>query len=158
MSPRPARSQLSTYTYFHVCARGNGGQDIFLEDADKIRYLNLTEKYRARYGLNCFAYCLMTNHVHWLFRAPSIATLSKAMHGLHVAYVMAFNRRHQRNGHLFQDRFSSWVIEHEGHLTATKEYIESNPVRAKLVARNEEYQWSSAWGDGSVVTLNVIGG
>jgi len=156
MSPRLARSQLSTNTYFHVCARGNNRQSIFLDDGDRLRYLALLEKYRSRFNLRCFAYCLMTNHVHLLLLVPSLKILSKAIHGLHVAYVMYFNQRYERKGHLFQDRFVSWVIENGGHLITAKEYVEENPVKANLAASKEDYRWSSASRDGPFVTIEKI--
>ncbi|MSR77779.1 MAG: transposase [Candidatus Omnitrophica bacterium] len=144
MSPRLSRSQLATYTYFHICARGNNRQDIFLDNKDRLRYLSVFEKCRLRFALQCFAYCLMSNHIHLLCRAPSIRTLSKAMHTTHVSYVMYFNRRHNRSGHLFQDRFTSWVIKDEHHLFEAKDYIENNPVKAGLTRIKERFEWSSA--------------
>ena len=156
MSPRLTRSQLAIYTYFHVCARGNAGQDIFSDDQDRQKYLSLLERYRARYGLRCLAYCLMSNHIHVLFLVPSVRALSRTMHGLHLAYAMYFNRRYGRDGHLFQDRFSSWVVERGGYLLATKEYIENNPVKAGLTRTKHEYRWSSSTGDGSNVTVDPI--
>ncbi len=156
MSPRLARLQLATHTYFHICTKGNNGQELFLNESDYIHYLSLVEKYRALRNLQCFAYCLMTNHVHLLLLSPSIQTLSKAMHAVHLAYVMYFNRQYERRGHLFQDRFSSWVIRNEAHLITTKEYIENNPVNANLVKEKEGYQWSSASRDSSYITLSKI--
>lgn len=156
MTPRPSRFMLSTYTYFQICVRGNNGQDIFGGDKDRLRYLLLIEKYRERYDMQCFAFCLMDNHAHMLFRAPSTQILSKTMHAIQVAYAMYFNRKYQRRGHLFQDRFSSWVIKDEHHLLSTKEYIENNPVKAGVVSKKEDYAWSSGFRDGSYVTLSPI--
>lgn len=156
MAPREARSQLATHTYFHVCARGNNGQNLFIDDLDRHRYLHLFEKYRRRFNLKCFAYCLMTNHVHFLILAPSIRVLSRVFHALHVAYVVYFNHRYQRTGHLFQDRFTSWVIQDQEHLLSAKEYIENNPVQAGLVAEKRDYPWSSALRDGSAVSISGL--
>ncbi len=156
MSPRSSRFQLATFTYFHVCSKGNNGQELFYDDKDRSHYLELIEKYRKRYNLSCFAYCLMTNHTHLLWLSSSIRALSKTMHGINLAYVMYFNRRHDKNGHLFQDRFSSWVIRDQEHLNYTKDYIENNPVKAGLVKTKEDYFWSSARRDGSFVTLETI--
>lgn len=100
----------------------------------------------------------MTNHAHLLLLAPSVKVLSKAMQALHVAYVMFFNRRHERRGHLFQDRFSSWVVENEHHLFLTKQYIEENPVRANLVSVKGDYPWSNAYRDGPSITIEEIMG
>lgn len=78
------------------------------------------------------------------------------MHALQVAYVVYFNRRHMRRGHLFESRFTSWVIKDEVHLFSTKEYIENNPVKAGLREEKETYKWSSATRDRSIVTLSKI--
>jgi len=95
---RLPRSQLATYTDFHICARGNNGQDLFLDSADRQRYLVLLERYLRYHRLLCFAYCLMTNHVHLLLQSPTISLLSRLIHDCHVAYVKYFNRRHGRSG------------------------------------------------------------
>jgi putative transposase len=100
----------------------------------------------------------MTNHIHLLVRVSELKILSKFMHNLHVAYVMYFNRKHQRSGHLFQDRFMSWVIKDEPHLKATKNYIERNPVNAGLAQAEENYTWSSANRDGSAITVSAVTG
>lgn len=156
MTPRPSRFQLSTHTYFQICVRGNNGQDIFGDEKDRLRYLSLIEKYCQHRNMQCFAFCLMDNHAHMLFRTPSILVLSKTMHAIQVAYAMYFNRKYERRGHLFQDRFSSWVIKDEHHLLSTKEYVENNPVKAGMVSQKENYPWSSAFRDGSCVTLSPI--
>ncbi len=156
LMPRLPRSQLCIHTYFHVCAKGNNGRSLFLDDVDRNHYIFLIEKYRDRYNLQCLAYCLMTNHVHLLFLCPSIKNLSKTMHDLQVAYVVYFNRRHMQRGHLFESRFTSWVIKDEGHLLATKKYIEENPVKAGIIQEKENYRWSSATRDRSLVTISEI--
>ncbi len=121
-----------------------------------MRYLSLIERYRMRYHLECFAYCLMNNHTHLLLRSPSIIELSRAMHALQIAYVVYFNRRHARRGHLFESRFTSWVVKDEAHLLSAKEYIEENPVKAGLVNSKGDYLWGSGSRDRSVVTLSEI--
>ncbi len=156
MSPRSARSHLSTHTYFHICVKGNNGQTIFLNEADFLRYLTLIERYQKQNNLLCFAYCLMSNHAHILFRSPTLKILSKTMQAIQVAYAMYFNLKYKRKGHLFQDRFTSWVIKDEPHLFATKEYIENNPVKAGIVLVKDNYAWSSACRDSSRITLNKI--
>ncbi|MBN1587115.1 MAG: transposase [Candidatus Omnitrophica bacterium] len=157
MSPRQPRAQLSTYTCFHLCSHANGSQNLFITAKDRIKYLQLFERYRVYHSLDCFAYCLMDNHTHLLVRCPSVAVLSKAMHRLHVAYAMYFNLKHQRKGHLFQDRFSSWVIRDEAHIAEAKRYIEENPVAAGLVQEVKDYRWSSARAMGDDPYVNVCG-
>ena len=157
MSPRMPRIEISTYTHFHICIRGNNRENIFLDDGDRIRFLGTLERCRGDYKIDCYAYCLMTNHVHLLVRSPSVKFLSKMMHRISSSYAGYFNKKHKRSGHLFQDRFSSWVIVDEEHLQKAKEYIENNPVSAGISQRREDYPWGSAGiRDGSVVTLSEI--
>jgi hypothetical protein len=78
------------------------------------------------------------------------------MHALQVGYAVYFNHRYKRRGHLFESRFTSWVINNEIHLLSTKEYIEDNPVKAGLVLSRQAYLWSSASGDRSIVTISEI--
>lgn len=80
------------------------------------------------------------------------------MQALQIAYVVYFSRRHERRGHLFEGRFTSWVIRDEAHLISTKDYIEDNPVKAGLANERETYKWSSALRDSSIVTLSKITG
>ncbi len=144
MSPRKCRYELSDHTYFHVCVRGNGGQPVFRDDKDRETYIDLVDRHANIYELRVLAYCLMGNHIHLLFVVPSILELSKAMHRLNTSYAMYFNHRYKVGGHLFQSRFSSWVIRDDEHLTSTIEYIENNPVKSGLAIQKEEYRWSSA--------------
>jgi len=98
-----------------------------------------------RYGLSVLAYCLMTNHVHLVVVPAEQNSLSLAMRDVHTAYAMWLHRRHDGDGHLWQGRFYSYVMD-EPHLWAAIRYTERNPVRAGLVARAEDYWWSSAAG------------
>ncbi len=151
------RKEISTYTYFHICIRGNNGENIFRDDRDRVRFLETLERYCADYKTNCYSYCLMTNHVHLLMRPPSVHFLSKMMHKINTSYVAYFNKKYKRSGHLFQDRFSSWVIVDEEHLQRTKEYIENNPVSAGIAQNKGEFIWGSgAIRDGSILTLSKI--
>lgn len=153
MCPRNPRSDLEAYTYFHVCARGNAKQEIFMDDTDRLRYLEMSERYRSQLQIDFFAYCLMSNHVHFLLKVHSIERLSKYIHALHSAYAMYFNLRYCRKGHLFEGRFQSWVIRDEDHFYSTKEYIENNPVKAGMILTAKKYQWGSAWSRKSIVTV-----
>jgi REP element-mobilizing transposase RayT len=85
----------------------------------------------------------MGTHYHLVVETP-VLRLSKGLQRLNGAYAQAFNRRHARTGHLFGDRFASWVVEDEEHLVAACRYVVENPVRAGLCAHAEEWRWS-AW-------------
>lgn len=159
MSPRIARSELKSYPYIHVCARGNREQAIFVHDADRVRYLRSLDKYRNVYKCQLYAFCLMSNHVHLLFSVPSLNTLSKVIHDAHTSYAVHFNARYKVKGHLFQDRYVSWVIRDEKHLLRAKDYIENNPVKARMVSYKHLYRWSSAYkhiGDEPFITVETV--
>src|SRR3972149_4422755 len=83
---------------YHVTARGNNRQAIFLDDADRRGFLDLLAEAAPRFNLRIIAFCLMTNHYHLFLRTPD-ANLSRAMHWLNATYTIRFNRRRRRHGH-----------------------------------------------------------
>ena len=87
-------------------ARGNGGQEIFLDDADRWRYLAMLGDVVVRMRWRCLAYCLMRNHVHLLAETPA-ANLGAGIQRLHGRYAQKFNERHRRSGHVFQGRYGA---------------------------------------------------
>ncbi len=139
--PRSARAEYEPGLY-HVYARGNRKEPIYLDDVDRWRYLGMLRKTVNKTGWMCLSYCLMGNHMHLLIetRQPN---LGWGMHGFHGGYAQYFNRRHGFCGHLFQDRFKGVPIESDAQLCMTAAYIARNPVRAGLCATPEDWQWSS---------------
>lgn len=127
---------------YHVMARGNARQAIFLDAGDRIRFLDVLARAGDRYRWICLAYCLMDNHYHLVIETP-LANLSLAMRHLNGVYAQAFNRRHERCGHVFQGRFRSILVEKEGYLLAACRYVVGNPVRAGLCRSPGEWPWSS---------------
>ncbi|OQB75997.1 MAG: Transposase IS200 like protein [Planctomycetes bacterium ADurb.Bin126] len=127
----------------HVTQRGNRRANVFFDDGDRRRYLLLLEDYARKYGLAVWAYCLMTNHVHFVAVPASEAALGRSFRDSHQAYSSWLNRRLSESGHLWQGRFFSSVLD-DAHLWACVRYVERNPVRAGLVARAEDWPWSSA--------------
>ena len=139
--PRQPRLLVPDATY-HVTARGNRRQAIFNDDYDYRLLLLIVGDVVARYGWRCHAYCLLPNHFHLLVETPG-TTLSAGMHRLNGRYAQWFNDRHGLDGHLFQGRFHSVVIETEGHLLGAFRYILLNPVRASLCSSPDRWTWSS---------------
>ena len=115
--------------FFHVTTRGVDSCLIFLDDADRVVFLRLLAKAVARQAWTCDAFCLMGTHYHLVLETKCSA-LSAGLHRLNGVYAQTFNRRYQRKGHLFGDRFASWVIDSEAHLRAACRYVLDNPVRA----------------------------
>jgi putative transposase len=116
---------------YHVTARGVYRQAIFLHDLDRVDFLSLLEKASRNARWICHAWCLMDTHYH-LVLETSTKALSVAMHGLNTAYAHRFNRRHGRRGHLFESRYSAWVIRDDAHLEAACRYVLGNPARAGI--------------------------
>ncbi len=138
---RPLRIEYEGAVY-HVTSRGNAGTEIFLDDADRVRFLEVLGTVVERFGWICHAYCLMTNHYHLLIETPQ-PNLSRGMQHLNGVYTQWFNRRHSSAGHLVQGRFKSIVVEKESYLLELARYIVLNPVRAGLVRRARDWRWSS---------------
>ncbi|HEY2094570.1 MAG TPA: transposase [Thermoanaerobaculia bacterium] len=126
----------------HVTSRGNERRPIFIDDRDREMFLEFLGRAVKRFGWSLTAYVLMTNHFHLVVQTPE-PNLSRGMHWLNTAYVVWFNRRHERSGHLFGGRFKAFLIEKETYFTTVLRYVVLNPVRANMVARPEDYRWSS---------------
>ena len=127
---------------FHVFARGNRRQQIYLDDADRRRYLRMLGSVVTQYHWRCLAYCLMENHVHLLLETPQ-ANLAVGMQWLHGLYAQTFNERHGRSGHLFQGRYGSVRVKTDAQLWQLVRYLAINPVKAGLCERPGEWRWSS---------------
>jgi len=138
---RPLRIEYEGAVY-HVTSRGNAGTKIFLDDADRRRFLDTLATVVERFGWICHAYCLMTNHYHLLIETPQ-PNLSRGMQHLNGVYTQWFNRRHSRAGHLVQGRFKSIVVEKGSYLLELARYIVLNPVRVKVARSARDWPWSS---------------
>lgn len=128
---------------YHVTQRGNRRQPVFFREDDRPLYLALLREQATRYGLEVWAYCLMDNHVHLVVVPRQEGALTRAIGETHRRYTRAINFREGWRGYLWQGRFGSVAMD-EPHLIAAVRYVERNPVAAGLVARAEDYPWSSA--------------
>jgi len=138
---RPLRIEFPGALY-HITARGNAGQDIFLDARDSQRFLDLLDEIATRCRWSCFAYCLMANHYHLVVETPA-PNLSHGMRQLNGRYTQAFNFRHQRDGHLFQGRYKAILVDREPYLKEVCGYVVLNPVCAGLTADARTWRWSS---------------
>ncbi|MFZ2492118.1 MAG: transposase [Thermoanaerobaculia bacterium] len=138
---RPLRIEFPGALY-HVTSRGNERRPIFRSDRDRLTFLDFLGQVARRFGWSITAWVLMSNHFHLVIQTPQ-PNLSRGMHWLNGAYAGRFNKRHKRWGHLFGGRFKSFLIEKEAYFTEVLRYVVLNPVRAGMVARPEDYRWSS---------------
>ena len=126
-----------------VLARGNSR--VFARAygyADREKRVDWLRRTVETYGWHLHAFVLMSNHEHLFVQTPE-SNLSAGMQYLGGSYSSYFNRRHRRSGHLFQGRFRGHLIEEEGYFLEVSRYVHLNPVRAKMVPRPEDWQWSS---------------
>jgi putative transposase len=138
---RPLRIEFDGALY-HVTSRGNERKAIFKDDTDRKLFLDTLARVKDRFHWICHAYCLMNNHYHLVIETPD-GNLSRGMRQLNGVYTQAYNRRHDRAGHLFQGRFKGIVVQKETHFLEVCRYVVLNPVRAKAVRDPREWKWSS---------------
>jgi len=126
----------------HITQRGNYKQRVFDCDKDRNQYLKWVEEYSKKYDVEIIAYCLMSNHVHFIVVPIKEESIGKLFNTLHMRYSQYYNKKKKRNGHLWQGRFYSCILD-EYHLKEAARYVERNPIRAKMVKRAEMWKWSS---------------
>lgn len=143
---RTVRKKSSTGIY-HVLARGINQQRIFEEEADFAAYLEVLARVKREASFTLFAYCLMNNHIHLLVSEKAVP-VSQILQRIGVSYAYRFNRKYDRSGHLFQDRFKSEPVEDDAYFATLVRYIHWNPVKAGICERPEQYPWSSCRGLG----------
>lgn len=139
---RVARVVVPGYPH-HVIQRGNRRADVFFTEDDCRFYLAQLRKYALAHGVDIWAYCLMSNHIHVVAVPATEEALARAFRDTHTVYAMRFNQEHELSGHVWQGRFLSSVLD-DKHLWACVRYIERNPVRARMVGYAHEHPWSSA--------------
>ncbi len=139
--PRPPRLIDPEGTY-HVISRGNNKSLIFHGENDYKTYLDILLQAKRLFGFCLYHYALMPNHVHLLLN-PTGDKLSKIMHAIQMNYARYYCKKYNFVGHVWQGRFKSIVIENDAQLLSCGNYIEMNPVRAGLVNRPEDWEWSS---------------
>jgi len=139
---RIARVVVPGYPH-HVTQRGNRRQTTFFSEKDYKTYLGLLSQQCRKHRVSIWAYCLMPNHVHLIAVPSDEDGLALAIGEAHRRYALHINKREGWRGHLWQERFASFVMD-ERYLLAAVKYVELNPVRAGLVDNPGDYQWSSA--------------
>lgn len=138
---RPLRIEFAGALY-HVTSRGDGLEDIYLDDSDRSNYIEVLKEVCTRFNWVVHAYCLMTNHYHILIETPE-SNLAKGMRHLNGVYTQRFNRKNKRVGHVFQGRYKAILVDKEAYLLELARYIVLNPVRARMVRAAKDWPWSS---------------
>lgn len=139
--PRESRRKSSSGIY-HIMLRGINRQVIFEDDEDRLRLLQTLKKYKAISQYQLYGYCLMDNHIHLLINENEEA-LSNIIKRISASYVYWYNNKYERNGHLFQERFKSEVVENHPYFVTVLRYIHQNPVKAGLADHVSACEWTS---------------
>jgi len=138
---RPLRIEFPGAIY-HVTSRGDRREEIFVDDDDRGRLLDVVANGMVRCDAKVLAYCLMGNHYHFVLHTRR-ANLSALMRHVNGVYTQAFNRRHAKVGHLFQGRFKAILVDRDAYLLDVCRYVEMNQVRARLASTGRDWPWSS---------------
>jgi len=138
---RPPRFSYA-HALHHVTLRCNNREFLFSPPSFEL-FLKLLHEARSIFPIHLYNHCLMTNHVHLLFKVGCGDTLSKAMHWLSTSFVRRFNKATGRKGHLWEGRFRSTLIEQETAFFRCMAYVDLNPVRARMVSEPADYPWNA---------------
>jgi REP element-mobilizing transposase RayT len=140
--PRQARIDAPGALH-HIIIRGIERKAIFKDDADRKNFLKRLALVFSETETTCYAWVLMSNHVHLLLKT-GLAPIATVMRRLLTGYAVSFNRRHRRHGHLFQNRYKSFLCEEELYLMELVRYIHLNPLRARVIKdlkALKSYRW-----------------
>ena len=140
--PRRARMYLPQHPY-HIVQRGNNHEACFVEPENYQYYLELWKENARRYGIAVHAYCLMTNHIHFLVTPEHADSISRATSVIGSRYAWYFNKSYKRSGTVWEGRHKSSLVQTDRYFLICCRYIEMNPVMAGMVCKPEEYRWSS---------------
>ncbi|WP_010583945.1 transposase [Schlesneria paludicola] len=139
---RTARASQGGYVY-HVLNRGNGRRDVFHKDGDFSAFVKLMREAHDKVPMRLVGYCLMTNHFHLVLWPHGDGDLSRWMQWLMTSHVRRYHLHYDGSGHVWQGRFKAFPIQADDHFLTVLRYVERNPLRANLVERSQDWEWSS---------------
>jgi REP element-mobilizing transposase RayT len=129
--------------YYHVYNRGASKADIFLNDRDYVYLLNQIKKLVKEFEITIIAYCLMSNHYHFLLRQDGEKQISAFMQAVFFKYSLHFNARHHHSGTIFEGPFQAIPVDRNTYLLHLCRYIHRNPLEAAIVVKPEQWDYSN---------------
>ena len=129
--------------YFHVMVQGINKEYIFLTEEMKEKYKKLLKENIQKSNVKLLSYCIMSNHSHMLMYALNPQEMSKLMQKINTSFARLYNRKNNRIGFVFRDRFSVQQIKNKQHLYNCLAYIHNNPIKAGIVKNPQDYKYSS---------------
>lgn len=139
--PRAARIKSESGIY-HIIMRGINRQILFEDEEDCARFIQVLQKYKDICEYKLYAYCLMDNHLHLLLKEGK-EPLETVMRRICGSYVFWYNKKYDRIGYLFQDRFKSEPVEDDAYFLAVLRYIFQNPLKAGITNNIKNYMWTN---------------
>jgi len=127
--------------FYHIVNRGVARNNIYVDDNDFIKFLEILQEASQEYQFEIFSYCLMSNHYHLLLKTTDL-NLSILMQKINSRYSIYFNKKYKRVGPLWQGRFKSWFVYDEVYLQTLIRYIEFNPIKASITKKIGEYVYA----------------
>ena len=128
---------------YHVLNRGNNHQVIFIDNKDSQYFIEKLKEVKEKYQCKLYSYVLMPNHIHLLIEPLIAQDMAKFMKAITQRYGQYINKKYERTGTLWEGRYKSCLVSKDDYFITCCKYIEMNPVRAGIVSKPEEYQWSS---------------
>ena len=144
----PRRARISTGGLaYHILNRRVGRLGLFDKPADYMAFEKILNEAHERTGIRIAAYCLMPNHWHLLLWPRDDGELSEVMRWITATHTQRWHAHRQSfgSGPVYQGRFRSFPVQTDEHFLTVARYVERNALRAKLVKRAEQWQWSSLW-------------
>jgi REP element-mobilizing transposase RayT len=129
--------------YYHVYNRGANKADIFLNDRDYVYLLKQIKKLAREFDITIIAYCLMSNHYHFLLRQDGEKQISDFMQAVFFKYSLHFNTSHNHSGTIFEGPFQAILVERNEYLLHLCRYIHRNPLEAAIVVKPEQWDYSN---------------
>ncbi len=141
---RAPRTDLVDYCY-HVINRANARLPLFFDETDYKVFEEILGEACEKYDMRLLAYCIMPNHFHLVVQPKQSGDLQRFMQWLTLTHTQRWHQKQKSvgTGHLYQGRYKSFIIEQDNHLLSVIRYVERNPLRAKLVKKAENWEYSS---------------
>ncbi len=136
------RRKFSKTQIYHILTEGNERKDIFIDNEDKAKILSILSNKNQNESFKVYAFCIMNNHLHLVLKEKN-SDISTIMRRINTSYAKYFNKKYNRVGHVFHDRFKSEAIETNDDLLEVVKYIHKNPIRTNICNNMIEYKWSS---------------
>ena len=140
--PRIARNKLNA-PFLHVMVQGINKEYIFYKNDYIEKYLKIFLKNKNEHTFDLIAYCIMSNHAHFLIYTEDITDFGIFMKETNQSFAQIYNEKEERYGVVFRNRYKTEPIYDKKYLINCIKYIHNNPVEAKIVSKCEDYPYSS---------------